>query len=142
MNEAEMKDRTKKFAKEVVKLCRKMPNDMEGGLIGNQIFRSGTSVAANYRAACRARSTADFISKLAIVEEEADETLFWLELITEMKIIDNECTDFLMKENNEIIAIIVASIKTARKNKKIGSTMRNQKIQNPKSKIQNPKSKI
>ena len=118
MNEAEMKDRTKKFAKEVVKLCRKMPDNMEGRLIGNQIFRSGTSVAANYRAACRARSTADFISKLAIVEEEADETLFWLELIAEMKIIDNECTDFLMKENNEIIAIIVASIKTARKAKR------------------------
>jgi four helix bundle protein len=118
MNEAEMKDRTKKFAKEVVKLCRKMPDNMEGRLIGNQIFRSGTSVAANYRAACRARSTADFISKLAIVEEEADETLFWLELITEMKIIDNKCTDFLMKENNEIIAIIVASIKTARKTKR------------------------
>jgi four helix bundle protein len=118
MNEAEMKDRTKKFAKEVVKLCRKMPDNIEGRLIGNQIFRSGTSVAANYRAACRARSTADFISKLAIVEEEADETLFWLELITEMKIIDNKCTDFLMKENNEIIAIIVASIKTARKTKR------------------------
>ncbi len=118
MNEAEMKDRTKKFAKEVVKLCRKMPDNMEGRLIGNQIFRSGTSVAANYRAACRARSTADFISKLAIVEEEADETLFWLELIAEMKIIDNECTDLLMKENNEIIAIIVASIKTARKTKR------------------------
>jgi len=87
-------------------------------LIGSQIFRSGTSVVANYRAACRARSTADFISKLAIVEEEADETLFWLEIIEEMEILDRKAADDLMKETNEILAIIVASIKTARKSKK------------------------
>lgn len=91
---------------------------MEGRLIGNQIFRSGTSTAANYRAVCRARSTADFISKLSIVEEEADETLFWLELIKEMEIVDKTLLNSLMQENNEIIAIIVSSIKTARKNKK------------------------
>jgi len=75
VNEAEMKERTKEFAKEIIRLCRRLPGNREGRLIGNQIFRSGTSVAANYRAACRARSTADFISKLAIVEEEADEAL-------------------------------------------------------------------
>ena len=91
---------------------------MEGRLIGNQIFRSGTSIAANYRAACRARSTADFISKLSIVEEEADETLFWLELIKEMEIVDKVLLGSLMQENDEIIAIIVSSIKTARNNKK------------------------
>ena len=117
MDEAQMKKRTKKFAKEIIKLCRNLPDNREGRLIGNQIFRSGTSVAANYRAACRARSTADFISKLAIVEEEADETLFWLELIKEMKILDNDFVDSLMKESDEIIAIIVSSIKTARKKK-------------------------
>ncbi len=117
MDEAQMKKRTKKFAKEIIKLCRNLPDNREGRLIGNQIFRSGTSVAANYRAACRARSTADFISKLAIVEEEADETLFWLELIKEMKILDNDSIDSQMKENDEIIAIIVASIKTSRKNR-------------------------
>jgi len=117
MDEAQMKKRTKEFAKEIIKLCRNLPDNREGRLIGNQIFRSGTSVAANYRAACRARSTADFISKLAIVEEEADETLFWLELIKEMKILDNDSIDSLMKENDEIIAIIVASIKTFRKNR-------------------------
>ena len=117
MDEAQMKKRTKEFAKEIIKLCRNLPDNREGRLIGNQIFRSGTSVAANYRAACRARSTADFISKLAIVEEEADETLFWLELIKEMKILDNDSIDSLMKENDEIIAIIVASIKTSRKNR-------------------------
>jgi len=82
--------------------------------MGNQIFRSGTSVAANYRAACRARSKAEFISKLAIVEEEADETLFWLELMSEMEIVGKKLLDNLMKENNEILAIIVSSIKTAK----------------------------
>ena len=129
MDRNEMKSRTKEFAKDIIKLCRKFPNDMEGRLIGNQIFRSGTSTAANYRAACRARSTADFISKLSIVEEEADETLFWLELIKEMEIVDKTLLNSLMQENNEIIAIIVSSIKTARNNKK--------QIRNPKSEIRN-----
>ena len=115
MNEAQMKKRTKEFAKEIIKLCRKLPNNREGRLIGDQIFRSGTSVASNYRAACRARSTAEFISKLSIVEEEADETLFWLKIIDEMEILKKESLDSLMKESDEIIAIIVASIKTARK---------------------------
>ena len=115
MNEEQMKRRTKEFAKSIIKLCRLLPNNREGRLIGNQIFRSGTSIAANYRAVCRARSTADFISKLAIVEEEADETLFWLEIIEEMKILDNTLINSLMKENDELIAIIVSSIKTARK---------------------------
>ena len=129
MDRNEMKSRTKEFAKDIIKLCRKFPNDMEGRLIGNQIFRSGTSTAANYRAACRARSTADFISKLSIVEEEADETLFWLELIKEIEIVDKALLNPLMQENNEIIAIIVSSIKTARNNKK--------QIRNPKSEIRN-----
>jgi len=115
VDEIEMKRRTKEFAKEIIRLCRKLPDNREGRLIGNQIFRSGTSIAANYRAACRARSTADFISKLAIVEEEADETLFWLEIIKEMEILDDAFIDSLMEENDEIIAIIVSSIKTARK---------------------------
>ena len=88
MNEAQMKKRTKDFAKEIVKLCRILPDNREGRLIGNQIFRSGTSIAANYRAACRARSIAEFISKLSIVEEEADETLFWLEMIKELEILE------------------------------------------------------
>ncbi len=117
MDEEQMKKRTKEFAKEIIRLCRKLPDDREGRLIGNQIFRSGTSVAANYRAACRARSKADFISKLAIVEEEADETLFWLELIDEMEIIDKTSLDALIQENDEIIAIIVSSIKTVRESK-------------------------
>jgi four helix bundle protein len=110
-----MKERTKEFAKDIIRLCRKLPDNREGRLIGNQIFRSGTTVAANYRAACRARSKAEFISKLSIVEEEADETLFWFEIIDEIKIFKNVSLDSLMKESDEIVAIIVASIKTARK---------------------------
>jgi four helix bundle protein len=93
------------------------------------MFRSATSVAANYRAACRARSTAEFISKLSIVEEEADETLFWLEIISEMRILVTSQLGTLLQENNEIIAIIVASIKTARTNRKPRSAS------NPKSAI-------
>jgi len=87
-------------------------------MIGNQIFKSGTSVAANYRAACRGRSKAEFIAKLGIVEEEADETLFWLEVIEEMNIYDPNSIDSLMQECDEIIAIMVSSVKTAKQTRK------------------------
>jgi four helix bundle protein len=117
MNQQEMKERTKEFAKRIVKLCRNLPATSEARLIGNQIFRSGTSVAANYRAACRARSPAEFISKMAIVEEEADESLFWLELLGEMEIFNQDQLEPLMRETNELIAIVVASIKTCRRKK-------------------------
>jgi four helix bundle protein len=110
-----MKKRTKDFAKEIIKLCRKLPNNREGKLMGDQLFRSGTSVAANYRAACRARSRAEFISKLAVAEEETDESMFWLELVKEMKVLDGHVVDSLLQESGQIIAIIVSSIKTARK---------------------------
>jgi len=116
MNENTMKKRTKDFAKEIIGLCRLLPKNREGNLIGNQIFRSGTSVAANYRSACRAKSKADFIAKLSIVEEEADETLFWLEIIKEMEILQVQELDHLLKETDEIVAIVVSSIKTSRKN--------------------------
>lgn len=116
MNEAQMKKRTKEFAKSVILLCRTLPNIREGRLIGDQLFRSGTSVAANYRAACRGRSKAEFISKLAIVEEEADETMLWLELLKELNISDETRVDDLISESNEIVAIIVSSIKTVKKN--------------------------
>ena len=94
-----------------------MPDNRDGRLIGNQIFRAGTSIDANFRAACRARSKAEFISKLSIVEEEADETLFWLEMMKEMEILPDSSLDYLIKESDEIISIVVASIKTTRKNK-------------------------
>jgi len=117
MNEVQMKKRTKDFAKDVISLIRQLPNNREGRLIGDQLFRSSTSIAANYRAACRARSRAEFVSKLAIVEEEADESLFWLELIQEMNILKIKINS-IMKENNELVAIVVSSIKTARRTKK------------------------
>jgi four helix bundle protein len=115
MNEEQMKKRTKGFAKAIVKLCRKLPKNREGNLIGNQIFRSGTSVAANYRSACRAKSKPDFIAKLSIVEEEADETSFWLELIKDMDIVETQDLNPILKECNEIVAIVVSSIKSSRK---------------------------
>jgi four helix bundle protein len=118
MNSEEMKKRTKYFAKEIIKLCRILPKNQESRLISDQLFRAGTSVAANYRAACRARSRADFISKMGIVEEEADESLFWLELIEELEISQNRLVSNLMKEGNEILAIVVSSINTAKKNRK------------------------
>jgi four helix bundle protein len=118
MNSDALKRRTKEFAKRIIEFCRSLPNNREGRLIGNQLFRSGTSVAANYRAACRGRSRADFIAKLGIVEEEADETLFWLEIIDEMEIGDTDVVQSLMEESDEIIAIMVSSIKTARQEKK------------------------
>ena len=132
MNEAVLIQRTKDFAKKIIGLCRSLPNNREGRLIGDQLFRSGTSVASNYRAACRGRSRAEFVSKLAIVVEEADETQFWLELIKEMNILRDLTVDKLIKEADELVAIFVASIKTTKSNPK-------SKIQNPKSKIQNPK---
>ena len=115
MNPAAIKKRTKEFAKKVIELCRELPNNREGRLIGNQLFKSGTSVAANYRAACRGRSKAEFVSKLGIVLEEADETLFWLELIDEMAIHGGNSVKFLLQECDEITAIMVTSIKTAKR---------------------------
>ncbi len=103
MNSTEMKSRTKEFAKKIIELCRALPNNREGRLIGNQVFKSGTSVAANYRAACRGRSKAEFVSKLGIVLEEGDETLFWLELINEMEICDENLVPSLMQECDEIV---------------------------------------
>lgn len=111
-----LKDRTKQFAIRVVKLVRTLPANLEGKCIGNQLFRSGTSVAANYRAACRARSKADFISKLGIVIEEADESVFWLELIIDLELKTKSAVDNLLIEANEIVAIMVASNNSARKN--------------------------
>ena len=118
MNPAAMKDRTKEFAKKIIELCRGLPDNREGRLIGNQLFKSGTSVAANYRAACRGRSKAEFVSKLGIVLEEADETQFWLELIDEMAICGDSSIGFLRHESSEIAAIMVSSIKTAKRCKK------------------------
>jgi four helix bundle protein len=116
MTKDELKKRSKKFALMIIKLVEELPNNMAGRTIGNQIIRSGTSVAANYRTACRARSNADFISKITVVEEECDETLFWLELIVEANLIKKEKLVDIIKEADELTAIFTASGKTARLN--------------------------
>jgi len=117
MNQEVMKNRTKEFAKQVIKLCRQLPETREGRLIGNQIFRSGTSVGSNYRAVCRARSKPDFIAKVGIVLEEVDETLYWLELIVETNIMEDKNLNHLMKEADELTAIFVASLNKAKSRK-------------------------
>jgi len=110
-----LKDRTKKFALRVIRLVEALPKGKTSDVIGRQLLRSGTSVAANYRSACRARSTADFVSKMGVVEEEADETIFWMELLIEACVVDGDKLKSLMTEADEILAIVVSSIKTARK---------------------------
>src|SRR6266542_4682928 len=116
-NEPDLKRRTKAFALRILKLVDAMPKTTAGRALASQIVRSGTSVAANYRAACRARSTADFIAKMGIVEEEGDETLFWLELLEESELVTATKLTAIKQEANELIAITVASIKTARRNR-------------------------
>ncbi len=116
MTKDELKNRTKRFALMIIKLIEDLPGTKAGHTIGNQIIRSGTSVAANYRTACRARSNADFISKITIVEEECDETLFWLELIVEAGLLRKEKLIDILKEADELTAIFTASGKTTRLN--------------------------
>ncbi len=117
MNESEFKHRTKKLALQIIELVEELPNRRTAEVIGRQLLRSGTSVGANYRAACRGRSAADVLSRLAIVEEEADESVYWMELLVEAHIIPESLVTELMNETNEIIAMTVASIKTLRKRK-------------------------
>jgi len=114
LNKDEMKARTKQFSLEVMRQVESLPKGKTADILGRQLIRSGTSVGANYRSACRAKSTADFISKMGIVEEEADETLFWLELLVESKLINKEDLKSLMEEADQILAITVSSIKTAK----------------------------
>ncbi|HWD91688.1 MAG TPA: four helix bundle protein [Verrucomicrobiae bacterium] len=114
MTREEMKERTKAYANRVVKLCSALPNNWIAQTLGRQLLRSGTSVGANYRAVCRAKSTLDFINKLRIVEEECDESLFWMELLVDNEIVKLSRLAELMKEADEILAIIVASAKRAR----------------------------
>ena len=116
MDQELMKRRTREFAGHIVGFCRQLPQTREGRLLGNQLFRSGTSVGANYRAACRGRSRADFISKLGIALEEADETLYWLELLQDARVVKPEIAATLAKEASELVAILVATLNTAKRN--------------------------
>ena len=119
MNEKMFKDRTKKLAIAILRLVEEIPKSVAATAIARQVVRSGTSIGANYRAACRAKSTADMINKLKIVEEESDETAYWLEIISEMGYLPQEQIAPLAKETNEIVAMTVASIKTLRARSKV-----------------------
>ena len=113
----ELKDRTKAFALRVIKLANALPENAVGRVIKGQLLRSGTSVGANYRAAKRAKSTADFINKMGTVEEETDECMYWMELIVEAGLITQKRMAALYDEADEILAMVVSSIKTAKKKK-------------------------
>lgn len=117
MEQKDLKQRTKEFSLRIIRLVETLPKGRTADVIGRQLLRSGTSVGSNYRSACRARSNADFISRMGIVEEEADESLFWMELLVEAELMDEQRLQDLMKEADEILAITVSSIKTARKRK-------------------------
>src|SRR5271154_1376272 len=114
MTRDEMRKRTKDYANRIVKLCSALSRDWISQTLGKQLLRSGTSVGANYRAVCRAKSNLDFINKLRIVEEECDESLFWMELLVDNNLVKTGRLNQLMKEANELLAIVVSSAKTAR----------------------------
>jgi four helix bundle protein len=115
MNKEELKQRTKQFALQGIRPVESLPPGRTAAVIGRQLLRSSTSVGANYRAACRAKSTANFISKMGTVEEEADESMYWMELLVEAGIVKPSQTASLMQEADELLAITVSSIKPARK---------------------------
>ncbi len=126
MTELELKQRTKLFSLRILKLIDSLPETKAGRILANQLGRSGTSVGANYRSACRSRSSAEMISKFSVVEEEADESCFWLELVAEHGLVKPEAISALLREANELTAIMVASRRTLA-------------AKNPKSRIQNRK---
>jgi four helix bundle protein len=114
MDKHQLLKRTKAFALEIIDFVSLLPNNNKGNIIGRQILKSGTSVGANYRAACRAKSKDDFRYKIKIVEEEADETLYWLELILESKVLIGTKVEELIKEADELTAIFTSISKTSR----------------------------
>jgi four helix bundle protein len=124
VDEETFKRRTKRFGLAVMKLVETLPRNRTAEVLGRQLLRPGTSVGANYRAACRGRSPSDVVAKLSIVEEEADESIYWIELLVEAGVVAPSTVDTLKKEANELLAMTVASIKTLRC-----------RLVNPKSKI-------
>jgi four helix bundle protein len=112
-----LKERTKQYAIRVINLVQSLPAKRVAAVVGDQLLRSGTSVGANYRSACRARSPAEFCAKMGIVEEELDESLYWMELVIESKLVSAARLGPLMKEGEELLAMTVASINTARSRK-------------------------
>ena len=114
----DLRERTKQYALRIIRLVEALPDTVVAQVIARQLLRAGTSVGANYRAACRSRSQAEFIAKMGIVEEEADESLYWMELLVESRLVRLEQLAPLMQEGDELVAMTVASIKTARKNRR------------------------
>jgi four helix bundle protein len=125
MNAEQLRARTKELAIRIIRLCQAVPTNGIASVISKQLVRCGTAVGANYRAACRARSRADFVAKLAIVEEEVDECSFWIELLIESGLMRQELVAPLLLELNELTAIISASRKTARTGTNRQSTIAN-----------------
>ncbi len=117
MDEKTFKTRTKNLAVAIIKQMDKLPHSRAADVIAKQIIRSGTSIGANYRAACRAKSTPDMINKMKTVEEESDETAYWLEVLVESELLPQEQISSIYKETNEILAMTVASLKTLRNRK-------------------------
>jgi four helix bundle protein len=138
MDEEIFKQRTKKVGLRVIKLVSSLPHTREADVLAKQLIRSGTSVGANYRSACRAKSVADIISKLSSVEEEGDESMYWLELLMESGLVRTKRVWPLYQEFDEIVAMVVASINTLRN--RLRNPKAAKRVDNPKSKIQNPKS--
>jgi four helix bundle protein len=132
----ELKKRTQRFALGVIRLVDRLPKTRVADVIGRQLARSGTSVGANYRAACRARSAAEFIAKMGIVEEEADETIYWLELLIEAEILQRGEVSELLREADQLLAMTVASIRTARKNSR-GTEVSHSALRTPHSALEN-----
>ena len=123
MDEKELKDRTKRFALEIIKLVEKLPTRIVAQTVGRQLVKAGTSVGANYRSACRGRSRAEFAAKLGIVEEEADESAFWMEIIIEASLMETPLVQPLLDEAEELVAIMVASRKSLNRKSKIENTL-------------------
>lgn len=146
MNDTELKQRTKDFALRIVRLTDALPHGRASDVLGRQLLRSATSVAANYRAACRARSRSDFVAKMGIVEEEADESGFWLELLREAGLAPAQRLDSLRQEASELTAIAVSSIRTARntgaRHVPLVSEVRNSQPAGLQSAIRTPHSEI
>ena len=117
MTKAEMMQRTQTFALRVIRLVEALPAGATASVLGRQLLRCGTSVGANYRAACRGKSKADFVNKLKIVEEECDESVYWMELIVAAELLPAARVDSLKSEAGEILAITVAALRTSRINR-------------------------
>jgi len=130
------KQRTKRLALRIIEIVESLPKNRTADVLGRQLLRSGTSMGANYRAACRGKSTADVIAKLRIVEEEADESIYWMELLIESGLVSEAQLSELLQETNEILAMTVASIRTLQKRGASSPINRQSKIENHrKSKI-------